>query len=180
MKKFLKLFLFSILGIIVSFLLLTLFLSDKYIVEKSINISGDNEKIFNEIADFHTWQNWNPWMTTDSTMINSFTIDTNYIGSKWKWDSKILGIGEVTILKVNKPKFIQSKLHFILPKESVVIEEWKVEQIDAKQVKVSWKHSGELNYPFGRFLGLWATNILEPSFEKGLKKLKNILEQKEN
>ncbi len=176
MKTFFKWFIISF-----SFFLLLLFgvaglLSDKYSVERSIKIAAPQDSVFLTVADLTTWKNWNPWLMVDSAMSTQIQINENFVGSYWEWDSQQIGKGKLTITRVFFPDSIYAKMEFTSPKASVVDEYWYF-KTTGDSTQVTWKHVGDLEYPMGRILGLWSDNMLGPTFEEGLKLLKNYAEE---
>jgi len=67
--KFFKGLLIVIVGLVVLFLLIGIFLPSQYRVERQITIKAPIDSVFNNALDLHTVLLWNPWTAMDSAAV---------------------------------------------------------------------------------------------------------------
>ena len=93
----------------------------------------------------------------------------------WKSDNPNVGNGTQEILAVIPNERVESSLAFDgqPPARAVFVLE---PQADGK-TKVTWEFHGDMgNNPVGRWMGLMMDDFLGPDYEKGLNKLKSVVE----
>ena len=66
--KFLKIILYTLLGIMFIYLISNLFFSEKFKVFTSIEIDSSPYIVYDQINNFENWENWDPWIETDTTI----------------------------------------------------------------------------------------------------------------
>ena len=177
MKTFFKWFFITFSLFLLLLFIVAGLLSDKYIVERSIKINAPQDSVFAFVANLNTWRNWNPWFLADSTIKSQIRVTEDIKNSFWKWESKRLGSGKLTIKEVFPPDSIYADMEFSSPSKTLVKEYWKFTTVNDSTL-VCWIHIGPLDYPLGRIFGLWSDSMLGPTFEEGLKLLKTELEKK--
>jgi hypothetical protein len=176
--KILKKVFYSIIGFILFILLIALFLPSQYYISRSIQINRPVESIFTEVADFNNWLKWNPWSESDPFAKNRITVLPGITGSMWEWEGNVIGKGVLKINKIEKNKSITFNLQFLGPQKMESIEIWTFEPIDSGTI-VTWSDEGKLDYPIGRYFGLFLDKMMGPDFEKGLNNLKRRAEEKQ-
>ncbi len=175
MKNFFKWFFLSFTLFLVLLFAVAGLLSDKYSVERSITICAPKDSVFKVVANLNTWREWNPWFLIDSLTVSKISVTENIVGSYWEWNSKQIGKGKLVFTKAFPSDSLYAKMNFVFPKKSVVDEFWYFQNKEDSTL-VIWKHTGKLEYPMGRILGFWSDGMLGPTFEEGLKLLKNKIE----
>ena len=174
--KILKWSLIIIGAIILLLLIVALFLPSSDRVERCVNINGSPEKIAEHITDLKKWNDWSPWKDADTAALYTYN-DTIGAGGSMSWNGKILGSGKLTITSNNTSK-IDYDLTFFEPFQSFSQGNFSLMQ-DKNDIKITWVNQGELSYPIGRIMGLFMSydKMMGPDFEKGLKKLKEVVEK---
>jgi ribosome-associated toxin RatA of RatAB toxin-antitoxin module len=172
----LKKILIFIGALIVLLLILAMFLPSSYRVERSTTINAPAEKVYNQVADFSNYMNWNPWTKMDPEAKNTVSENSKGVGAVWSWEGKKVGKGSLTIEKAVENKSLETKLVFTAPRQDEGKGYWTFEETDGK-TKVTWAMEGELGYPVGRFMGLMMEGMLGDSFEEGLTNIKEIVEK---
>jgi hypothetical protein len=176
MAKFFKWLFIAVTSFLLLFFIVTALLSDRYSVERSINIAAPADSVYKTVVNLDTWKNWNPWQLIDTTMQNNINVLPDYVGSTWEWKSQHLGSGKLEIVESVNDKTMRAKMVFFFPKKSTIDEFWTFDQFSPDSTKVTWRHDGDLEYPVGRLMGLFSDNLLGPTFEDGLKNLKKFIE----
>lgn len=169
--KILKGILVVILAIIALFFIVAIFLPDSFRVQRSTEINKPVNEVYNYVADFNNFHDWNPWTKLEPDHKVEITGDSATIGQKYYWEGKIIGSGDMVFTEFNPYSKIKSDIHFYTPNEGEAKVDWDFEPFD-KGTKVTWSIYGDSDYPFGRYMGLMMDGFLGASFEEGMKNLK--------
>ncbi len=157
------------------FLIVALFLPKKVSVTRSIIIGAGALDVYNKVADFNYYKQWNPWSQMEATAKNSISGNPKEVGHSWSWDGDKVGAGSLVIEKLESGKSIQSKLTFTRPMQAVASDRWLFEY-QGENTRVTWTYEGEMDYPIGRYFGLGMEGMLGPDYEKGLANVKKMCE----
>ncbi|MBD3224115.1 MAG: hypothetical protein GF313_05260 [Caldithrix sp.] len=172
--KILRLILLVFLTIIILGLIVAAFLPSDYHIERQTTIQAPVDSVYSAVFDLNQWIYWNPWTTMDTTAQYDFTGQGE--GAYWEWDGEMLGQGRITIVEYDANRMIRNELVFEEPQHMVADDIWYF-KVTPAGTQVTWAQEGELNYPIGRFLGLFLDDMIGPDFEKGLHNLKNYVEE---
>ena len=174
--KVIKSILLVLIALIALVLIVALFLPSEYEVSRSTEIGKSPELVYKSLNTFQNRTEWDPWAEMDPSSEAIITGPDSGVGASWAWKGKKTGEGNLTIMKVEENKHIESALVFTAPMamESKVF--WDLEAT-ATGTKVKWTTSGELDYPMGKIYGLFIDGSLGPDLEKGLANLKGLLEK---
>jgi hypothetical protein len=172
--KSLKLTVVIILIIVVLVLVIPLFLPG------SVKVSGDKcmkapvELVFNQVNVLKNWKKWSPFIS-DTTMKISYEGAESGVGAKYSWAGDKVGNGKLEIVKSEQNEYIETKLDF--GPQGTAGGEWRfITKEDS--TCVSWTiNIYDLQYPFGRWLGLMMKSGMKPVIDKALTKMKNIVEE---
>lgn len=165
-------FILIIIGIFIVLLFtVPLFLPSTSIVERSVEINKPIDEVYDLVLDFKTYVIWNPWVEMEKDAIYNVVNDVKDVGSKIEWDGDTIGRGYLERCNLTKDELIESDLIFINPWESKAKDIMLFEPTGTG-TKVTWRNQMELEYPFGRYLGLAIEAMLGKDLEKGLNKLK--------
>jgi hypothetical protein len=173
--KALKATLYIIIGIVTLFLIIALFLPSHSRVERTIVINQSAPVLFNYVLDFNNYKKWNPWSRMDPDAKGELSGEPGSIGQKWSWDGEIVGKGSMTMVEIIPNKMIKSKLEFKEPFEAWSWDLWSFQPVRGG-TKITWANEADLDYPVGRYFGLFYDGMMGPDFEKGLKNLKEFTE----
>lgn len=173
MKKFFRFLAILIVILAVGYLVLCLASGSETVVEKKITVDAPENVVWTAMSDFNHWDNWNPWKADDSTVTSTITGSAGAVGQKSSWTSKKSGSGEMTITSVDGHKMTYD-LHFIEPFESKA-EGWVKTEKDGDKVIASWGFRSKSSF-FMRGMSVIMKPMLEKSFEKGIKLLKEYAE----
>lgn len=172
--KILKYVAYGLGALILILSIVPAFLPDKYVVERSIEISKPVDSVYLAVADFNSYLKWNPWSQMEPTSQQTIEGEPATVGSKWSWNGKELGKGSLTIMYLEPGKSITSNLVFVEPFQSTATDSWKFEPT-ANGTKATWHNEGGFDY-FDRYFGLVMDKMLGGQCETGLKNLKSLCE----
>lgn len=169
--------LYVILGLVAAYLILCLFGPKMIKVERSTDINAPKELVQKQLANLKFFHDaWSPWTERDSAMKTSYTGEPGQPGSTYAWESDKddVGKGSMTYEKTVNDSVLQS-LHFdgmgSTPVYFITKEENNV-------THVTWGMMFEIGF-FGRapMLFINMEKQIGPDYERGLAKLKPLLEQ---
>lgn len=162
---------FLILLLIVSALL-----PAQYHVERSITVNATPNKVYPLLQNFAEWEKWSVWASLDPNQKVSVTGEPGKPGHKQEWDGPINGKGSMTIDAAESNVFLKMNLVFEEPQPMVATSKFELKPEGTKTI-VIWHNEGALEYPIGRFFGLFLDSMLGKDFETGLAKLKEVVEK---
>ena len=149
-------------------------------IERSATISAPPPIVFEQVNDFHNWNEWSPWAKLDPDAKNSFEGADNGKGAIFKWSgNKEIGEGKMTLTESKPDELIKIKLEFIRPFEDTSDVEFSFKPKE-KQTVVTWSMAGKKNFmskAVCMFMNM--DKMLGGDFEKGLAGIKKIAEAKE-
>lgn len=163
-----------VLGVLVLFLVLCLFLPKDVHTEGTTYIKAPEKVIFDQVNNMKNWENWSPFLELDSTMENIYEGPESGVGSVMKWTSKNSGNGIQTVVESIPHSFIKTELDFYEQGKAVSV--WTFSR-EGDSTRVSWSTDMlDLSYPFGRFLGLFMNGMMQKMYNQGFAKLKAFAE----
>jgi effector-binding domain-containing protein len=177
MKTF-KRILIGLLGLVIVLVIIAFLLPASYHVERSISINSSKQVIYDLTSHFQKWDLWTPWTKAlDSTAKFELVGADGEVGTKRTWEGKVLGDGQMVLTQLKPGELVAYDLSFqkgkYQSKGKITIEE------TGDSCKVSWIDEGDLGYnPMARYMGLFMGRMMNPDFDKGLSKLKQIAEQR--
>jgi hypothetical protein len=171
----LKKALYLIVALVVVLLVVAAFLPATYTVERSIVIAKPPSVVFPQVADLNQWLKWSPWPEMEPSAKNTITGPVGEVGMSWAWEGKELGVGSLTLHRVEKDRSVHSKLVIKEPMASEADDYMTLEPVE-NGTKLTWTNTGSLPYPVGRYFGLTIEGMLGPQYESGLQKLKALCE----
>jgi hypothetical protein len=169
---------YAVLGIVAVFLIVAAVLPGSYTVERSVEIAKQPAVVYDQISDYNVWLEWSPWPKTEPTAKQTVTGEPGTVGMTWSWEGEVVGVGSMTLAAVEEGRSIQSKLVFKEPMTSEA-DDYMILEPTENGTKVTWRNTGELPYPVGRYFGLGVEGMLGPQFEEGLESLKTLCESLE-
>jgi len=179
MKTLKKIFL-AITIIIVLLVIVAFFLPKTYHVERSTTLKGDKAVIYDLTSNLGKWDLWTPWTKkVDSTAVFELVGPDGQVGTMRKWDGKVIGNGQMTLTQLVPGELVAYDLSFqqgkYNSKGKLIIEPV------GDSIKVSWTDEGNLGYnPISRYMGLFMGKMMSPEFDKGLAKLKKVVEERKD
>lgn len=177
--KYLRLFIFFILSLIVIVVVFSWLVPVKQSLDKSISIQAPAAVVFEQVGRLEHFNQWSAWNQHDSTVKLTYTGTDGTVGatSHWAGDPKISGEGSIEISSLDAGKSVQQKIHFIKPKEGHAFSAFTLSELNGLTT-VSWHFESETPRPWNIF-NFFADieKNLGPEFEKGLSALKARVEK---
>lgn len=166
-----------ILFVIVILLIVAIFLPSNVYVERETTIRAPAEKVFEQVNTMENWDNWSPFPEADPDMIVVYEGKKSGVGAIQSWtmsgDS-----GRLTIIVSEPYSRIRTKLDVF--ENNSAYGNWTFTETGDSTV-VKWGvEVHDLRYPMGRYLGLFMPVMMNPSFDKGLRNLKEHTENLQN
>jgi len=170
-----KKLLYVLLGIVALILIVALFLPASYTVERSVEIAKPPEVVYPLVADYNKWLVWSAWPKMEPEAKQTVTGAPGTVGSSWSWEGKEIGVGSLTLADAEENRSIHSKVVFKSPMNSEA-DDYVTLAPKPSGTSVTWRNTGNLPYPLGRFFGLGLEGMLGPQMEEGLAGLKSLAE----
>ena len=169
---------YIILGIVALLLIVALFISKDLNYEKSISINSAAENVWEKVGSLGAMEKWSPWSERDPNMKRTLTGTDGEVGAKQAWvsDVKNVGEGSQTIVNIEKPNLLQTKLEFIKPFKSVADAYIKLDENEEETV-VTWGFKSQMPYPMNIMkIFMNFEKNMDADFGKGLNNLKQLCE----
>jgi uncharacterized protein YndB with AHSA1/START domain len=147
-------------------------------VEREILISAPPEVLFPFINNAQKSYEWMPWSDGDPGLEIQFIGPAEGVGAISNWKGKDMGVGQSEVVESVQNEFVKTRLNYTEP--------FKMSQIATMNLKTSeggtlvkWSVEGHNNF-FFRLVGVFVNcdKMIGSEFEKGLKKLKSLAENK--
>jgi len=168
----------SIIGLVILFFLGAFLGPKKYKVSRSIEINAPISEVWNQVSLYNNWKNWSPWIGVDPRAKYTLEGKDGEIGTmyRWKGDPNKTGRGSMETLKKIKDQEFSYNLVFLEPYEMEAKGAFYLSKKDNKTL-VEWTSRGDI--PFMQRTMMLFSNVedmIGPSFESGLLKMKDFLE----
>lgn len=155
------------------FFIVGMFLPTRFSVSRSILVQADSGKVHALVGDLERWPEWTPWSEIDPSMRTELGPRTSGVGASHSWSGD-RGTGRLTFTQCDPATGVVYDF-------SVNDGQYRATGAiryapEAQGTRVSWTLEGGAGGIFGRYLSLMMDDILGPSFEKGLNKLKALAE----
>ena len=163
--------------IVIGFVIVVATRPSEFRVTRSTTISAPPSSVFEQVNDFHRWNDWSPWARMDPNARNSYDgaaagVDA---GFAWSGNSKV-GEGRMTITESVPPQRIGIRLEFIRPFKATNLAEFTFRP-QGDQTHITWSMSGRANF-FFKAMGLLMNcdDMIGKDFDRGLAQMKSIVE----
>lgn len=178
MMKFVKWLILSVALLLLVFCAITYFLPREYYIERSTEVKAPALLIFANVADLESWQTWNPWNKMDPDIELSYGEKRVGSGASYSWTSEKIGDGSMHIIEAKAPEYVQYKLLFEGYEDNPGFSEMILKAESATgPTTVTWTFQGETGDKFfAPWMGVMMDKLLGPSYEQGLKDLKQTCE----
>ena len=152
--------------------------SSTYAVERSATIAAEPRQIYGRLVDFHQWMTWSPWEALDPNQERTFSGAESGPGAKYAWSGNLkAGRGRMEITSAQDPTEVRIALDFEKPFKSSNTIEFFLTPEGAGRTRVRWVMTGPKTRAT-KVMGLFSSmdRMIGPDFEKGLARLKDVVE----
>jgi Polyketide cyclase / dehydrase and lipid transport len=152
--------------------------TDTYRVERSTTIAADPQPIYDRLVDFRSWRDWSPWEDLDPDQERSFTGADSGVGAGYAWSgNRKAGRGSMRIMQAEAPTEVRIALEFEKPFRSSNTIDFSLTPEAPDRTRVRWAMTGPRTLAT-KVMGLFTSmdKMVGPDFEKGLARLKDVVE----
>jgi uncharacterized protein YndB with AHSA1/START domain len=176
MKKFLLGVAYVLIALVVVFMGGAYTLPGEAVVERQITIAAPPEKVFAIVGDLKRFPEFSPWAELDPGLQYRFEGPEIGIGQKMSWisDNRQVGSGSQTVVDYQPNTRFATTLDFGDMGDAFAYITLKPVDNDTS---VTWGFKSLLRNPLERWMGLVYDRVFGPDNEKGLAKLKAIVEK---
>ena len=123
---------------------------------------------------------WSPWVEKDPNMKKTFTGTDGTPGASQGWEgNKAVGQGSQTLISLDPPNRVETRLDFIKPFKSTAQAWINLEKI-TEGTRVAWGFKSKIQYPMNIMkLFINFKKNMDKEFGGGLNKLKKLAENKQ-
>lgn len=143
-------------------------------VERSITIQRSPAEVFATLNSFERFNAWSPWAEYDPQARYTFEGPASGVGARMRWEgSRSVGKGsqEITVSEADRRVEVALDFDGSQAKATYLIEP------EGAGTRLTWVFDTEHGYnPLGRWMGLLFDRMIGADYEKGLAKLKALLE----
>jgi len=175
----LKLILLAIPALLVVFLVVAALQPTDFRISRSGTIAAPPPVVFEQVNDFHKWNDWSPWAKMDPNAKNSFEGPQSGVGAGFAWaGNSQVGEGNMKITESRPSDLILIRLEFIKPFAGVNTTEFTFKP-EGDKTAVTWTMTGKNSF-MGKVMGLIMNcdKMIGGQFEKGLNNLNAIVAAK--
>lgn len=161
---------------IVIFIVVGLFLPTQYTVTRTQMIEAKPAAIHSFVNDLTKWNAWTPWKDEDPSVVITQGKKKSGVGASQSWDGKD-GTGSLTVTKSSKKEGIDYDLTF--NNDALKSKAFIHYRDMGGNTQVNWTMSGDMEVPVvGGYLAMTMDSMVGDMFQKGLTKLKEVVEGK--
>jgi effector-binding domain-containing protein/uncharacterized protein YndB with AHSA1/START domain len=173
--RVLKVLLGLVLVLVLVFVGVGWFLPDRVHVERSVLIEREAAVVFDVLDDFDQFSAWSPWAEMDPSATYDYSGPGEGVGATMRWSgNEQVGSGTQQIIEAVPNERVVTALDF--GEMGRGIATFRLEARDGA-TQVTWGFDTDFEGDLaGRWFGLFFDQMLGPDYEKGLTKLKALVE----
>ena len=169
--------LLALLALVIIILIVIAMQPSHFRVTRSAEMAAPPRAVFEQVNDFHNWNDWSPWAKMDPDARNTFTGPASGEGASMAWaGNKNVGEGSMTITESKPDNLVRIRLDFLKPFKGTSDVEFNI-QPSGDRSHVTWTMSGPSNF-IGKAMGLFMNceKMIGSQYEQGLANIRNIVE----
>ncbi len=172
--KILNYFAVVVISLLAVYVIGGFLLPSAWSISKEIVIKAPAEKVYEQIANLHNWQNWAPWnKDMDPSQVYTYEGPESGVGAKWLWTSEKMGKGWLQITESDVEKGIKYLLFIDMDQRQSTINGAINYASSADGLTVVWSDQGEVGNNFNeRWMTVLIKFMLGKEMKSGLEKLK--------
>jgi carbon monoxide dehydrogenase subunit G len=144
-------------------------------VERSIEIKAPQAQVFDMLNSFKRFNEFSPWAELDPALQYTYEGPDQGVGARMSWSSakEDVGSGSNEIVESVSPNLVRTRVLFEgMPSEA----SFRLEPA-GEDTRVTWSFDADFGAnPAMRYFGLMLDGFVGPDYEKGLAKLKQVME----
>jgi len=150
---------------------------DTFRVQRSTMVKAPASKPFDDVNDFRNWTKWSPYMELDPNMTITYDGPHSGVGAAMAWSGNSkAGQGRMTIVESRQDELIRIRLEFTKPFAATDMAEFTFSG-GSNGTGVMWSMTGNNNFMFKAMHTVMNMDkLVGGDFERGLAKLKNVVE----
>lgn len=143
-------------------------------VERSVVIDRSPEQVFATLNSFERFSAWSPWAEYDPQARYTFEGPASGVGARMRWSgNRSVGSGSQEITTSEPHRRVVVALDF----DGSQAQAAYLLEPEGDGTRLTWAFDTEHGMnPFKRWLGLLFDRMIGADYEKGLRKLKSLLE----
>lgn len=173
--KFIRWVLAAIVALGLVFVASSLLLPSSTRVERSIVIDRSPAEVFATLDSFERFNAWSPWAEYDPQATYTYEGPARGVGARMRWvGNRAVGTGsqEITASEPHRRILVALDFDGSLAQASYLLAP------EGQGTRVTWAFDSAHGWnPFKRWLGLLFDRMIGADYEKGLGRLKALLEQ---
>lgn len=174
MMRFIKAFIFGIVGLFGIITLLSLLIPSNVRVSRTTVINfTSKDQLLQQTADLKNWQHWHPMFKAGVAIINYGTVSA---GKNAACD--IIYNGKTTHLVINNTDTASVEFSLQSPSENDVQNAIAfIPMPSANDTRVEWRANTKMHwYPWEKFYAIFIDKLTGPGYDVALKGLKEFME----
>lgn len=164
-------------GLIAILVVIGLFLPASIEVERSISIDAPATEVYAVVSDFRRFNDWSPWYELDPQASYSISEPASGVGATFAWESEdpSVGSGSQQIIELEPNRLVRVNLDF--GAQGMAIASYELQPLGEQSTRITWSMETDFGYDLvGRYVGLMIDDWVGRDYEKGLARLKAIVE----
>lgn len=152
-----------------------------YIIKRNILINAKPEAIYSHLSSMKNADAWMPWKEIDSEVNSTYSGPADGVGSISSWNSSgQMGTGQAEVTEIVLNRSVKTKITYTKPMEMNQDSEF-ILTAEGENTQMTWSVSGQIPFIM-RFMCTLMFRDMDTfvggMFERGLIKLKSIVENK--
>lgn len=147
-------------------------------VERTVVVNVPESQVFAMVNSFERFNEWSPWAQLDPNTRYEFAGPGSGVGAimRWQSDDPSVGSGSQEIIESTAPTLVRARLLFNGQDEAISFH--RLTPMEAG-TELTWGFDANFGYDLvGRWVGyLMLDGMIGADYEKGLARLKTVLEQ---
>ncbi|KHD87157.1 MAG: hypothetical protein OM95_15785 [Bdellovibrio sp. ArHS] len=164
---------YFLVALLLVLLIAPVLLPAQYQLTRSIEINAPLSVVHAKLTDLNEFAKWNPFREDDPS--SKVEVSGTGLGSTMVWAGEKTGQGKLTIVNIVPEKSVEIEMIFLKPVQGEARALWTVAATGESVTTLTWSYEQRLSY-FKRYFGLIMDFMMSPTFDKGLKNFKALVE----
>ena len=164
-------------GVVVLLVVVGFVLPRNVEVSRSVTIAASPEEVFPYVNSLKKFNEWSPWADYDPDTKYVFSGPESGKGMRVEWTSEEdnVGAGSQEIIESVENELVRTSLDFGM--QGTAVAQFTLKQTD-DGTEITWGFVSDMGTnPMGRYMGLLMDKWVGGDYERGLARLKDLVEQ---